>query len=76
MILMEIVTVRPRCEKEIGSHKTGWHQCGRAAKVFSDREIGGSPYRLYFCEQHRHSATHTDLKTDVRVIRIGEVVLE
>ena len=76
-IVKEIVNVRPRCEKEMGSHKIGWHACGKPAKVFSDRELnGGSRYRLYFCETHRVSAEWTDLPHDVRIVQVGEVTVE
>ena len=75
-IRIESVSVRPLCEKEIGSIKNGWHQCGRGAKVFSDRELsGGSRYRLYFCEKHRNAAEYTDLPHDVRILDVGEVSL-
>lgn len=71
-MIIEYVTKRPPCEREIGSPKRGWHACGRPAYVFADRQIGtGGAYRVYYCRLH---AKHAEGEgPGVRKLQTGKV---
>ena len=70
-----VVDGLPRCEKEIGSVRKGWHLCQKRASVYSRRQIGVSTWVLFYCQQHQQHATKTDTP-HVRILKTGPVDVE